>query len=133
MVGCLPAQQELCPRDWKLQCSLDNQIWVDVHEVINEINWLDGEQRTYRAQNLDVFGVSGITTRGLNAPVSKNIFVHNQENGDIVGTTISDQQGKFEVLLSGQPDVVFIRAVDPSGELNTIVQENIIPTRIEDL
>ncbi len=83
-------------------------------------------------ESVVTYEVSGKTTVGSNnVPKSLNIFVHNQANGSLIGSGVSDPITGEYAIETNLNTPVFIRAVDPSNGYNTGIIENVIPVLVE--
>lgn len=66
------------------------------------------------------------TTSELNTPVSRNVRVYSRNTGALIGTTKSDENGRYKVYLPVDSAYTII-SIDENKVFNAAIQDNVVP------
>ncbi len=69
--------------------------------------------------------ISGIVTE-LGRPVSRKVRAYMRSTGVLLGSAISDKNGKYKMYLP-QSYAYTIIALDPKKVFNAVIQDNVVP------
>lgn len=105
--------QPSAPKRWKFQASHDKTNWVDLHQVDNEINWLQYERRFFNFENTTPYRYYRILIGETNGTATQRVMIDEMDLYDTSTIATQGAGGAFfkSVGSSGQDNInVYIGA-----------------------